>query len=51
MARINEMILKERKINGISMGKDFEKELNNIIDENTDLKIENKRLKKVISGL
>jgi regulator of replication initiation timing len=45
------MIAKERKLNGVSVGHQFEKELDNIIDENTDLKIENKRLKKIIGGL
>lgn len=38
-------------MNGVAAGSQFEKELNNIIDENTDLKIENKRLKKLVSGL
>ena len=51
MARIHGMITKERKLNGVGMGAGFEKELDNIIDENTDLKIENKRLWKIIAGL
>lgn len=51
MSRIHEMIAKERRLNGVNLGKEFEKELDNIIDENTDLKIENKRLKKTIAGL
>jgi len=45
------MIAKERKLNGAINVKHFDKEIDNLIDENTDLKIENKRLKKIISSL
>lgn len=45
------MIAKERKLNGAINVVHFDKEIDNLIDENTDLKIENKRLKKIIAGL
>lgn len=51
MSRLHEMIAKERKLNGAINVKHFDKEIDNLIDENTDLKIENKRLKKIIGGL
>jgi len=38
-------------MNGAINVKHFDKEIDNLIDENTDLKIENKRLKKIISSL
>lgn len=36
------MIAKERKLNGAINVGHFDKEIDNLIDENTDLKIENK---------
>jgi len=51
MARLHQMIAKERKLNGAINVNHFDKEIDNLIDENTDLKIENKWLKKIISGL
>ncbi len=45
------MIAKERKLNGAINVGHFDKEIDNLIDENTDLKIENKWLKKIIGGL
>lgn len=45
------MIAKERKMNGGINVAHFDWEVDNLIDENTDLKIENKWLKKIIAGL
>jgi len=45
------MIAKERRLNGAINVAHFDKEIDNLIDENTELKIENKRLKKVNAGL
>ena len=41
MTRIKGMITKERKLNGAEIGREFEKELDNIIDENSELKVDN----------
>lgn len=45
------MIARERRVTGGSVGREFEKELDNILDENSELRLENRRLKKVNSGL
>lgn len=51
LTRIKGMIANQRRLNGASVGKDFEKELDEIIDTNQRLELENKRLRKQVSGL
>ncbi len=45
------MIKKERWATGGTIGWEFEKELDTIIDENTSLRMQNRKLKKTIQGL
>lgn len=45
LKRIKSLISKERKLAGGVLGNEFEQELDSIIDENTELKSENKKLK------
>ena len=51
LQRINDMIRRERWATGGTIGREFEKELDIIIDENTALKMENRKLKKTVQGL
>jgi len=51
LKRIKTLIIKERKLAGGVLGNEFEEELDKIIDENTDFRTENKKLKLTIKGL
>ena len=51
LQRIKEMIARERRLNGQNFGKGFDKQIDEIIDENSGLTEENRKLKTVIKGL
>ena len=51
LQRIKEMIVRERRLNGGNFGKGFDKQIDEIIDENTDLTSENRKLRTVVKGL
>ena len=51
LQRIKEMIARERRLNGGNFGKGFDKQIDEIIDENTDLTSENRKLRTVVKGL
>ena len=50
LQRIKTLISKERKLAGGVLGKEFDEELDELIDENTQLKSENKKLKDALKG-
>jgi chromosome segregation ATPase len=51
LKRIKTLISKERKLAGGVLGNEFEEELDKLIDENSDLKSEIRKLKNTIKGL
>lgn len=51
LQRIKEMIARERKLNGSNFGIGFDKHIDQIIDENTELSLDNKKLRSIIRGL
>ena len=50
LQRIKTLISKERKLAGGVLGKEFDQELDELIDENTQLKSEIKKLKEALKG-
>jgi len=51
LQRIKEMIARERRLNGGNFGIGFDKQIDEIIDENTDLNDENRKLRTVVRRL
>jgi hypothetical protein len=51
LQRIKEMIARERRLNGSNFGIGFGNQIDEIIDTNTELSLENEKLKNVIKGL
>lgn len=51
LKRIKELISKERKLAGGVLGNEFDKELDVIIDENTQLKGDQKKLEALVKNL
>lgn len=50
LQKIKSIISKERKLAGGVLGKEFDEELDDLIDENTQLKSENQKLKLALKG-
>lgn len=51
LQRIKEMISRERKLNGGNFGIGFGKQIDEIIDANTELSLDNEKLRSIIHGL